>query len=135
MNPLEYFKARLEATIGAVEVMEILASDPESICIVDVRNGPAAMLKDRIKGALQIPESAILKQLDKLPKDRTLVLYCWDVNCNLAARAAVCLLERGFKVKELCGGSRAWRLMRFPEEPVDAVVLEGFLNPLDRFKV
>jgi rhodanese-related sulfurtransferase len=132
MNPLEYFKARLEATIGAVEVMEILASHPETICIVDVRNGPAEMLKDRIKGALQIPEVDIVKRVSELPKDKTLILYCWDVNCNLAARAAVVLLERGFKVRELCGGSRAWRLMRFPEEPVDAAALEGLPNPLTR---
>jgi rhodanese-related sulfurtransferase len=134
MDPLEYFKARLEATIGAVEVMEALQSNPESICIVDVRNGPAAMLKDRIKGALQIPQENILKRIGELPKNRTLILYCWDTNCNLAAKAAVVLLERGFEVKELCGGSRAWRLMRFPEEPVDATALEGSLNPLDRFK-
>jgi rhodanese-related sulfurtransferase len=111
-----------------------LQANPGSICIVDVRNGPAAMLKERIKGALQVPEADILKRVNELPKNRTLILYCWDTNCNLAARAAVILLERGFKVKELCGGSRAWRLMRFPEEPVDSAALKNSPNPLDRFK-
>jgi rhodanese-related sulfurtransferase len=134
MNPLEYFKARLESTIGAVEVMEALKTDPGSICIIDVRNGPAAMLKDRIKGALQIPEADIATRAGELSKDKTLILYCWDANCNLAARAGVVLLERGFKVKELCGGVRAWRLMRFPEEPVDASALQSHSNPLDHFK-
>jgi rhodanese-related sulfurtransferase len=134
MDVLEYFKSRLEATVGPMDVMMALQHNPPSICVVDVRVGPAAMLKERIKGALQIPQTEILKRVAELPRDRILVLYCWDTWCSLAAQAAVVLLERGFKVKELSGGSRAWHAMRFPTEPVDAAALEGAANPLDRFK-
>lgn len=134
MDVLEYFKSRLEATVGPMDVMMALQSDPRSICVVDVRVGPATMLKERIKGALQIPQTEISKRVAELPRERTLILYCWDTTCSLAAQAAVVLLERGFKVKELYGGARAWHAMRFPTEPVDAAALEGVANPLDRFK-
>ena len=100
MNRIEYFKARLEATMSPADVIYKMRSDPEQICVVDVRNGPAALLVDRIPGALQVPQSENLGPLSKLPGDRTLVLYCWDTWCSLAAQAAVPLLERGYDVEE-----------------------------------
>jgi len=82
MNRIEYFKARLEATMSPADVIYKMRSDPEQICVVDVRNGPAALLVDRIPGALQVPQSENLGPLSKLPGDRTLVLYCWDTWCS-----------------------------------------------------
>src|SRR5665213_3191127 len=109
MNRLEYFKARLEATITPLEVLKLLKTHPESICVVDVRNGPPKLLGERVPNALQIPQNVILLHTGRLPKDRTLVLYCWDTWCKLAAEAAVSLLERGFDVREMYGGMRAWK--------------------------
>jgi rhodanese-related sulfurtransferase len=130
MNRLEYFKARLEATITPVEVLKMLKTHPESICVVDVRNGPAKLIGDRIPGALQIPQNVILLHTGCLLKDRTLVLYCWDTWCSLAAEAAVPLLERGFDVREMYGGMRAWKTLKFPTEPVDVEALAGQHEPL-----
>ncbi len=78
MTRLEYFKARLDATISPVDLLRRIKGAASSVCVIDVRNGPAQLLADRIPGALQIPQSAILARIDRLPKDRTLVLYCWD---------------------------------------------------------
>jgi hypothetical protein len=36
-----------------------LKTRPETVCAVDVRNGPADLLKDRLPGALQIPQNMI----------------------------------------------------------------------------
>ena len=71
MNRLEYFKARLEATITPSEVLKLLRAHPESICVMDVRTGPAKLLGDRIIGALQIPQNVVLLHTGRLPKRRT----------------------------------------------------------------
>jgi rhodanese-related sulfurtransferase len=130
MNRLEYFKSRLEATLSPVDVLEAIQSRPGAIPVVDVRNGPASLIGDRIVGALQVPQSTILERFDHLPRDRELVLYCWDTWCSLAAQAAVPLLERGFNVRELYGGMHAWKTMRFPVEPLDAAALTGQQTPV-----
>jgi rhodanese-related sulfurtransferase len=130
MTRLEYFAARLDATISPVDLLKSIKSDPSSICVVDVRNGPPQLLGDRIPGALQIPQNTILARLDRLPNDRPLVLYCWDTWCSLAAQAAVPLLERGFDVRELYGGMKAWKTLRFSTVPVAAEALVGQAEPL-----
>ena len=130
MNRIEYFRARLDATMSPVDVLHIMRSDPDRIRVVDVRNGPATLLVDRIPGALQVPQSEILSRLNSIPRDRMLVLYCWDTWCSLAAQAAVPLLERGYDVKELYGGMNAWKILKFPTEPVEAAALEKQTAPI-----
>lgn len=130
MNRLDYFKARLDATISPVHLRQALDSRAAHICAVDVRNGPASVIKDRIPGALQMPLSVMLERLDRLPRNRELVLYCWDTWCTLAAEAAVLLLERGFVVREMYGGMAAWKALRFPTEHADAEALAGQHDPL-----
>ncbi len=78
---------------------------------------------------LQIPQNVILLHTGRLRKDRTLVLYCWDTWCSLAAEAAVPLLERGFDVREMNGGMRAWKALKCQTEPVDSVALAGQHEP------
>jgi len=97
---------------------------------VDVRNGPADVLAERIPGAWQMPQSTILLRQGRLPKDRTLILYCWDTWCSLAAEVAVPLLERGFDVREMYGGIKAWKTLKFPTEPADSEALAGQHEPL-----
>lgn len=130
MNRLDYFQTRLDSTIGPAELLERMKTHPETVCVIDVRNGPASLLKDRIPGALQIPQSVIVGQSHRLPRDRTLILYCWDTWCNLAAEAAVPLLKRGFDVRELAGGMRGWKTLRLPTVDVDAEALDGQTEPL-----
>ena len=130
MNRLDYFKARLDATISPANLQEALLGQSPHICVVDVRNGPVSLIKDRIPGALQLPMSVMLERLDQLPRNRELVLYCWDTWCTLAAEAAVLLLERGFVVREMGGGMAAWKALRFPTEHADARALLGQRDPL-----
>jgi rhodanese-related sulfurtransferase len=130
MNRLDYSKARLDATIAPVDLLQRLKISPGRICVVDVRNGPAQLLKDRIPTARQIPQNVILDHVDQLPGDREIVLYCWDTWCSLAAQAAVPLLERCLDVREMYGGIKAWKTLRFPTEPVDAAALADQAEPL-----
>lgn len=128
---LQYFKGRLDATVEPAELLGLLTTDPGQISVVDVRNGPPSLLKERIPTALQIPQNVLLERLDQLSSQRPIVLYSWDTWCSLAARAAVALLERGFDVREMYGGIHAWRSLNFPTQPVDAAALAGQHDPLE----
>lgn len=130
MNRLDYFQTRLDSTIGPVDLLERIKTHPETVCVIDVRNGPASLLKDRIPGALQIPQSVIVGQSHRLPRERILILYGWGSWCNLAAESAVPLLKRGFDVRELSGGMKGWKALHFPTVPVDAEALDGQTEPL-----
>jgi rhodanese-related sulfurtransferase len=62
-----------------------------------------------------IPEREIACRVDALPKHRLIILYCWDTWCGLVTAAAVLLIDRGYRVKELHGGSRGWKTLQLPE--------------------
>jgi len=58
-------------------------------------------------------------KLGELPKSKTIVVYCWDTWCNMAAKAAIILLENDYDVLELSGGIASWKSMTFPTETVE----------------
>jgi rhodanese-related sulfurtransferase len=116
MTALDYFKAKSEAYISPRELMARIAHDPASVLVIDVRIGPRPT---RIRGAIDLPEPEISARLDELPKDRLLVLYCWETWCSLATKAAIPLLEAGFTVQELFGGIAAWNALHLPTEATD----------------
>lgn len=111
MRALEYFKARLEATCSPMDVKIMGETAPDSFVMVDVRRGPKPSI---IPGAIMIPQDEIELRMCELPKEKLLVLYCWETWCSLAAKAAVPLLQAGFTVKEMYGGIAAWEAMGFP---------------------
>ncbi|MDD3363349.1 MAG: rhodanese-like domain-containing protein [Syntrophomonas sp.] len=118
MSKLDFFKAKIEATISPMEYMQALKATPEAFVIVDVRNAPPQAMKQKIAGAKHIPLSQLKERIGEIPKDKTVVVYCWEVWCNMAAKAAIILLENGYDVLELSGGIGAWNTMNFPVEPV-----------------
>lgn len=114
MNALDYFNARLQATISPMDYMKATQLDAEKYFLLDVRNGPLNVRSVAIKDTNVIPEQELANRLNEIPKDKEIIVYCWDVWCNTAAKAAKFLLERGYQVKELSGGIAAWQEMNFP---------------------
>jgi len=114
MNALDYFNARLEATISPMDYMKSKKADPGKYFLIDVRNGPRELRHIVIQDAKVIPEHEFENHLDELPENAEIIVYCWDVWCNTAAKVAKFLLEKGYKVKELSGGIAAWQEMNFP---------------------
>ncbi|MBB4824782.1 rhodanese-related sulfurtransferase [Sporosarcina luteola] len=114
MNALDYFNARLQATISPMDYMKAAQMEPEKYFLLDVRNGPIHVRSVTIRDTNVIPELELANRLDEIPKDKEIIVYCWDVWCNTAAKAAKFLLERGYQVKELTGGIAAWQEMNFP---------------------
>lgn len=116
INKLEYFKAKIEATISPMDYMQMTKVNPEKFVLVDVRNAPPNLKKVKIAGAIDIPLMELENRLSELPKHKIIVVYCWDVWCNLAAKAGIMLLENGFDVLELSGGIAAWQAVKLPLE-------------------
>ncbi|MDP2752036.1 MAG: rhodanese-like domain-containing protein [Rhodocyclaceae bacterium] len=122
MSAIDYFKLRLEATYSPMDTIKALKDRPEEVYVVDVRNGPPNLLKEKIKGAVLIPQAEISHRINELPKDREIILYCWDTWCSLAVKSAVPLLEAGLSVKELYGGISAWNILQLPTEPIEDAI-------------
>lgn len=114
MNSLDYFNARLEATISPMDYLRSTQVEPEKYFLIDVRNGPEHVRSLTIKDAHIIPQQELQNRIHEIPEDKEIIVYCWDVWCNTAAKVAMFLLERGYKVKELTGGIAAWKEMDFP---------------------
>jgi len=73
----------------------------ENDFLLDVRS-PAEVAKGSIKGALNIPVNQLRKQLNKLPKDKTINIYCAvGIRSYIASRI---LRQKGFEAKSMPGG-------------------------------
>jgi rhodanese-related sulfurtransferase len=117
-NVLDYFRTKQAAYASPMAVARALKLGVESpLVVVDVRN-PVSTIPTTIEGAMWIPEAQIKQRMHELPKDKTLILVCWDTWCSLATSAAIPLLENGFQVKELNGGIAAWKTLHLPETPL-----------------
>ena len=114
MTNLEYLENILETTIGPMDFFSTSKAHPNTFVLVDVRNAPSHLKKVKITGAIEIPENDIKNRLGDLPKDKVIVVYCWDTWCNLAKKASVVLIRNGFTVKELSGGIAAWQSLNLP---------------------
>jgi rhodanese-related sulfurtransferase len=112
---LDFFKAKAAAYISPMGVKAMLNRGTQDIVLVDVRH-PSPELTWRISGSLAIPATTMYDHLSEIPKDKLIVLYCWDTWCSLATTAAIILLEHGYRVKELYGGVAAWQSLHLPEE-------------------
>ena len=110
-----FFRAKAAAYTSPRAVKAWLDSPGSDFVLVDVRlPGPARTWQ--IPGSLAIPVTQIGERLNELPRDKTIVLYCWDTWCSLATTAAVVLVDHGYRVKELFGGVAAWQALHLPEE-------------------
>ncbi|AZV62897.1 rhodanese-like domain-containing protein [Peribacillus frigoritolerans] len=114
MNALDYFNARLQGTISPMDYLRSKQMDTEKYFLIDVRNGPIHLRSLTIKDANVIPEQELQNRLNEIPKGKEIIVYCWDVWCNTAAKVAKVLLEQGYNVKELTGGIASWQEMNFP---------------------
>lgn len=95
--------------IGVQELRELLAGESEPV-VIDVRSEAAAAIDPRrIPGAVLVHPKGIEHQMDQLPRNREIVLYCDCPNEVSAAKAAAVLARHGFvRVRPLRGGLQAW---------------------------
>jgi rhodanese-related sulfurtransferase len=109
----EYLKAKLDYEASPYGLKETLENSPGDVVLVDVRD-EESFRKEHILGAANIPSAELVKRLADLPRDRTIVTYCWDMTCALAPKAALELAQKGFKVQFLAGGIEEWKKKGYP---------------------
>jgi rhodanese-related sulfurtransferase len=90
-HELERQAAPLAGGVGAVTPEQVLAVNPESYLLVDVR-GRDAFDFSHATDALSMPESELAALARTLPTDRTLVLYCTCPDEKTSLRAARTLI-------------------------------------------
>ncbi len=113
MSAVDYFRAKLQFETTPHELSSAL--EKKSVFLVDVRDSESYK-KEHITGSVNIPFADIVSSLSKFPKDKTVVLYCWNITCALAPKAALMLAEKGFNVQELFGGIAEWKGKGFSVE-------------------
>ncbi|KAF1297094.1 sulfurtransferase [Enterococcus sp. JM4C] len=115
INLLETY---LSLYINHFEVLNHLEEENSPYVMLDVRNAPAQMKKDQIKGALAIPAKELAAHLEELDKTKTYVVYDWTAGTILGKQALLLLLKAGFTAYELAGALEGWKGMNLPVEEI-----------------
>ena len=103
---VKYFEAKLAFETGPIG-LNMALNNKEPLQIIDLRT-PELYAKGHVPGALNILFDDLDKNLSKLKKETTTVVYCYDAVCSLSTKAALHLAQKGYKVKELSGGWQDW---------------------------
>lgn len=103
----------MKAVVDVAEVEKLLAGGAQ---IVEVL--PRAEYEEmHLPGALSIPLAELPARADELVRDRPVVVYCWDLQCDLSPRAAAWLVQLGFaEVYDFMVGKAAWMGSGLPTE-------------------
>jgi len=80
--------------ISVDEAYEIYSSGKDCL-FIDVRN-EGEYKRSHIKGAILIPVKEIEANLDKIPKDKIIVVYCNGKGCEKSSKAAKILVHNGY---------------------------------------
>jgi membrane protein DedA with SNARE-associated domain/rhodanese-related sulfurtransferase len=117
--------------VSPSEVARRVYSDiHEDMALYDVRShGYYSSKASRIKGSSRIDPNLLSGQIENLPKDKELILYCTCQREATSLNVARILHQHGFRASVIKGGLRAWKKAGFPLEPVpaeDIVLLPTF---------
>ncbi len=96
----------LAYTLGPVELKTLM--DENRVKVLDVR-GEADYEISHIPGAISIPYGELSDKIDQLSKDETTVVYCYNQQCHLGARACLKLADYGYPCMHLEGGFKTWK--------------------------
>ncbi|ANZ60514.1 rhodanese-like domain-containing protein [Secundilactobacillus paracollinoides] len=115
---INFLKTYLSLYISHFAVLaDMKKADPEMV-VLDVRNAPAQVKKNQIKGAVALAAKDLADHLDELDKSKTYVVYDWNAGTTLGKEALLTLLSAGFKAFELAGALEGWKGMNLPIEEI-----------------
>ncbi|EKU48581.1 rhodanese-like domain-containing protein [Staphylococcus massiliensis] len=118
MNKVDLLEAYLSLYIDHHTVLDKIENNDERYVIIDVRNAPSFVKKDKIKTALEIPAKDLKHHLKDLNKENIYVVYDWTGGTILGKEALLMLYREGFEAYELAGALEGWKGMNLPLEPV-----------------
>lgn len=102
----EFFTECLAYTIGPVDLKDL--TEEGAVNVLDVRR-TADYEISHIPGAISIPKDELDDNLDKLDKNVTTVVYSYNEQCNLAAKACLILADYKYPCVLLKGGFKVWK--------------------------
>lgn len=126
---LAHFAARLAFETDVSDVAADLAAGAPGVVVIDSRS-LESWNQGHIEGAVHLPTAEIAVRAPGLiPREVTVVTYCWGPGCNGATRAALEFAKLGYQVKEMLGGFEYWAREGFPVETASGVT-RGAVDPL-----
>lgn len=117
-SKIELLETFLSLYISHHEVLKSQQEENSPYILLDVRNAPSAIKKDKILGSIEVPAKDLKNQLDKLDKSKTYVVYDWTAGTVLGKEALHILLSAGFEAYELSGALEGWKGMNLPLEKI-----------------
>ena len=94
------------------ELKKLVDSKDTSIYIIDIREN-VDFTKGHIAGAHNIPFKQVGKSLEKIPKDKQIIVYCYTGQTG--GQTTSLLNVAGFKAKSLNGGmNNGWAKAGYP---------------------
>ena len=118
---IAHFAARLALETDVSDVAADLAAATPGVVVVDSRSRES-WDQGRIAGAIHLPTGEIAARAPAVvPRDATVVTYCWGPGCNGATRAALEFARLGYRVKEMLGGFEYWAREGFAVETASGV--------------
>lgn len=99
--------------LKGADAKALVDSAPDKYAFVDLRSAEDYN-KEHVKGALSVPLAMLQEKLASLPKDKTLVLYCYSG--QTAAMATAPLKAEGFKLVSISTGFPQAKEANFPLE-------------------
>lgn len=107
LNAIEGYFDFVDANSGTLMAEQIPAEDYKRLFVLDVRDA-GQFGKDHIPGAVNIEWRQVFAQRAKLPKDKTILVYC--NTSSFAGQVAMALRMDGFEnVRLLHGGYNEWK--------------------------
>lgn len=107
INALEGYFDFADANSGTIMAEQLAANDYKKLLVLDVRDA-GQFAKDHIPGAMNIEWRQVFAQRAKLPKDKTILVYC--NTSSFAGQVAMALRMDGYEnVRLLHGGYNEWK--------------------------
>ncbi len=114
-DAVKFFEEKLKYEIDPYSVRLIVDKKDNRYVIVDVRSSESYK-EGHVPEAINVPGNELDKHINKLPRNKKLILYCYHVTCFAAPKAALELAKRGFEVMEMVGGFDEWQKHGHPVE-------------------
>lgn len=119
MNKVEFLEMFLSLYINHYEVIKDMENGTGKYVVVDVRNAPKKVKKDKIKNSVEIPAKDLKNHLSTLDKGKIYVVYDWTGGTILGKAALLDFYKNGFEAYELAGALEGWKGMSLPLEDVE----------------
>ena len=111
----KYFKLKLAAEMGPFGLKALVDDKKAQFNLVDVRR-PEDYKAGHIPGAVNIPSAELETKYKTLNKKFRTVVYCYNITCFSAPKAALFLAKKGYWSTELIGGYESYKQAGFPVE-------------------